>query len=129
MAIARERYYIKKYNSVKNGYNQVYGSNIPTKEGREAIKKALTGIKRQKSSIEKQMRTKHKRYGSGRGVKYLGSNSKKVKCNETGDIFASISEANRWANTCKVGECCNGKRAHAGTHPITKQQLSWSFAD
>lgn len=128
-AIAKERYYIEKYNSVQNGYNQIYGGNIPTKEGREAIRKALTGLKRKRKSIEKQMETKQQRYGSGRGVNYLASNAKKVKCNETGDIFASIAEANRWANTCKVGECCNGHRAHAGIHPITKQQLSWSFAD
>lgn len=128
-ANARERYYIEKYNSVQNGYNQLYGGNVMSAEGRKAISKALTGLKRQQESIDKQMNTKHKRYGNGRGINYLGSNAKKVKCNETGDVFASISEANRWANTCKVGECCKGSRAHAGVHPITKQKLSWSFVN
>jgi hypothetical protein len=53
--------------------------------------------------------------------------SKKVQCVETGDIFGSIAEANRWSNTTKVGECCRGKRDHAGTHPETKQLLSWRY--
>ena len=128
-ATARERYYIEKFNTVHSGYNQVYGSGVPTEEGREVIRKALTGLKRNRKSIEKQMATKNARYGNGRGKNYLGTAAKKVRCNETGDVFLSIAEANRWAETSKVGECCNGHRAHAGRHPVTKQQLSWSFVD
>ena len=79
----------------------------------------MTGLKRDRASIEKQLATRKKRYGLGRGEHYLGSQAKKVRCNETGDIFASIQEANRWRGTTKVGECCRGKRAHAGVHPIT----------
>lgn len=127
-ALAKERYYIKKYDCVENGYNNAYGGSVPSEEGRAAIKRALTGLKRDRASIEKQLATRKKRYGSGRGEHYLGSQAKKVKCNETGDIFASIQEANRWCGTSKVGDCCQGKRAHAGTHPITGQQLSWSYA-
>lgn len=128
-ALEKERYYIKKYNSVENGYNNSYGGNIPSEEGIIAIKKALTGLKRDKVSIEKQLATRKERYGSGRGEHYLGSQAKKVRCNETGDIFASIEEAKRWCGSSKVGECCRGLRAHAGKHPITGQQLSWSYAD
>lgn len=128
-AIAKETFYIKKFDCVENGYNNAYGGNVLTEEGRKKLQQALTGIKRNKSSIEKQMATKKLRYGSGRGENYLGSGSKKVKCNETGDIFASIEEAKRWCGSSKVGECCRGLRAHAGKHPITKQQLSWSYAD
>ena len=127
-ALERERFYIQKFDCVNNGYNNAYGGNIPSEEGKKAIKEALTGLKRSRISIDKQMATKHKRYGSGRGEKFLGNQAKKVKCNETGDIFASIQEANRWCRTTKVGECCLGKREHAGTHPITGQQLSWSYA-
>lgn len=128
-AIARERYYIQYYDSVNNGYNNSYGGNIPGEAGKEAIKKALTGLKRNKASIAKQLRTKQQRYGSGRGIHYLGSQARKVKCNETGDIFASIQEANRWSGTTKVGMCCSGQRKHAGTHPITGQPLTWSYVD
>lgn len=128
-ALEQERFYIKKYNCVENGYNNSYGGNIPSEQGKQALTIALTGLKRDRKSIEKQMVTKHKRYGSGRGAHYLGTQAKKVKCNETGDVFASIQEANRWSNTSKVGECCKGNRVHAGTHPLTGQQLSWSYAD
>lgn len=127
-AIQKERYYIKLYNSVETGYNNSSGGSIPSIEAAKAISNALTGIKRDKKSIEKQMRTKHERYGSGRGQNYFGSQAKKVKCNETGDVFATIEEAKRWCGSVKVGECCRGLRAHAGRHPITNQQLSWSFA-
>lgn len=128
-AAERERHYILKYDSVINGYNQVYGNGVLTDEGRKVISKSLTGIKRKQSSIQKQLETKQKRYGTGRGIHYLGSGAKKVKCNETGDVFACAADANRWASTSKVGECCNGNRKHAGIHPITKKQLSWVFAN
>ena len=128
-ALKYEQYYIEQYNSIENGYNNVSSSGSLSQESRDKISQALTGIKRETSSINKQMQTKQQRYGTSRGIHYLGSNIKKVKCNETGDIFASIAEANRWANTCKVGECCNGHRLHAGIHPITHEQLSWSFAN
>lgn len=128
-AIKREADYIEYYNSVELGYNNIGRSGTLSLASREKISQALTGIVRDEKSIQKQMRTKHQRYGTSRGVNYLGTNIKKVKCNETGDVFASISEANRWANTSKVGECCHGHRQHAGTHPITKEQLSWTFAN
>jgi group I intron endonuclease len=55
--------------------------------------------------------------------------AKKVKCVETGDIFNSIQEAERWCNSTKVSECCQGQRQHAGTHPQTKEKVSWQFAN
>lgn len=128
-ALTKERFYIEKYDCVNNGYNNSYGGNVLSEAGRESIQKALTGLKRNRISIEKQMKTKHERYGSGRGKNFLGSQAKKVKCNETGDIFASIQEAIRWCGSSKVGECCLGKRKHAGIHPLTGQQLSWSYAN
>lgn len=56
-------------------------------------------------------------------------NSKKVKCIQTEDIFGSVTEACRWCDSTKVGECCRGLRKHAGTHPETGIKLSWEFAD
>lgn len=128
-ALSKETFYIKYYDCVEKGYNNSYGGNIPSEEGIKAISKALTGIKRSQKSIDKQLKTKKERYGSGRGEKYRGTTAKKVKCNETGDVFASILEASRWCGSSKVGECCRGLRTHAGRHPITSQQLSWSYAD
>ena len=126
-ASKKEAFYIQQYNSVENGYNQIYSSGEITKEGYAAISKALTGIKRKQESIEKQMATKKERYGSGRGIHYLG-NSKKVICNETGDIFASLKEAERWSGSTKICDCCKGNRKTAGKHPITGQSLTWSYA-
>ena len=64
------------------------------------------------------MITKKQRYSNGKGINYHGY-TKKVKCNETGDVFISIAEAIRWCGSQKVGECCSGNRAHAGKHPLT----------
>ena len=65
----------------------------------------------------------HKKFGEE------NCHSKKVKCINTGDIFGSIMEAERWSNSSKVGEVCRGNRLYAGTHPITKEKLKWAFAD
>ena len=55
--------------------------------------------------------------------------SKKVKCIETGDVFGSIAEAERWCDSTKVGEVCRGQRQHAGHHPQTNELLTWEFVD
>ena len=74
------------------------------------------------------MKTKEERYGNGKGKNFNGF-TRKVKCNETGDVFLSIKEAERWCGSSKVSLCCKGERLHAGAHPITKEKLSWSYAD
>ena len=65
----------------------------------------------------------HKKFGQD------NARSKRVKCIETNDVFGSISEAERWCNTDKVSECCQGKRQHAGRHPETGELLTWRFVD
>ena len=65
----------------------------------------------------------HKKFGKD------NVNSKKVRCIETGDIFGSIGEAERWCSSSKVGECCRGHRKHAGRHPIDGYLLSWEYVD
>jgi hypothetical protein len=68
-----------------------------------------------------QWQREHKKFGED------NINSRKVQCKETGDIFGSVSEANRWSRTTKVGDCCRGLRDHAGTHPETNQPLTWQY--
>lgn len=65
----------------------------------------------------------------GRFGEDSNSKTKKVKCLETNDVFDSISDAERWCDSTKVGECCRGIRQHAGHHPETGDLLSWKFAD
>ena len=110
-ALLLEKKYILLYNSIENGYNKGLYGHLS------------------EDSIKKQLQTKQEKYGSARGIHSYTKTNKKVKCKETGDIFANISEAERWCNSCKVGECCRGNRKHAGRHPIDGYQLSWEYAD
>ena len=50
------------------------------------------------------------------------SKNKKVVCIETGEVFDSIKEANKWCNGRHVGCCCRGVRATCGGY-------HWKFVD
>ena len=72
--------------------------------------------------------------GCGPGTKLFGQDhslSIRVKCNETNEVFGSLSEAARWSGTgtSKISLNCRGHRAHAGTHPITKEKLTWCYTN
>lgn len=127
-AIQFEQYYIQYYDCINNGYNKSIGGNIPSKEGREKISRALTGIPKKQESIDKQIQTKIKHSGFSNGIDpILMKSAKKVRCKETGDVFGTISEAVNWCHSTKVYDCCKGKRAHAGKHPKTGILLSWEY--
>ena len=129
-ALQMEKEYIKLYNSVENGYNNNYGCGEPIGEaGRKKISQALIGKTKDKQAIIKQLQTKQERYGSQRGITAYVTSGIKVRCKETNDVFANISEANRWSHTNKVGECCKGLREHAGIHPLTGEKLTWEYAE
>lgn len=53
--------------------------------------------------------------------------SKKVRCINTGEIFISISEAQRFYNTKNISNVCNGKRKSSGT--LNGQPLKWEFVE
>lgn len=58
--------------------------------------------------------------------------SKPVRCLETGKIYTSIREANKDMNIkgqSNISECCKGKRATAGKHPITGEKLHWEYVN
>jgi group I intron endonuclease len=50
-----------------------------------------------------------------------------VYCPELNESFWGAKEAElKYGVNCnKISECINGKRQHAGVHPITKEKLSW----
>ncbi len=55
---------------------------------------------------------------------------KVVQCLETNEIFSDCKEAAKFAgliNGSHINDCCNGKRASAGKHPITKEKLHWKY--
>ena len=57
----------------------------------------------------------------------------KVCCNETGEIFDSLSAAAQWCNTSvsSISTYLNDKKRKlsAGKHPETKQKLTWSIVE
>ena len=60
------------------------------------------------------------------------SNKKiKVCCNETGQVFNSLTEASEWCgiSVSNISVFLSGTKGKlsAGKHPITKQKLTWSY--
>lgn len=124
----KETDYIRLYNSIEAGYNNMESSGGFSPNTIQKISKIHRGKQKKLKSIQKQLETKKQRYGTQRGVHSYTGQGKKVRCIETNDVFASIAEAGRWCKSNKVGECCRGNRVHAGRHPVSNILLSWEFA-
>ena len=45
--------------------------------------------------------------------------TQKIRCKETGDIFGTVADAKRWANTSHISDVLNGRRKYAGRNPET----------
>ena len=64
-------------------------------------------------------------------IRMSGKNSpqaKKVRCITTGEIFDTCTEAQKFYHTsAHIGDACKGRRKSCGTHPITKEKLTWEF--
>lgn len=116
------------YNLREGGYTG-YTFTV-SEQTRKKISQALKGTK--KPQIWYQHRKEYYKTHSYPNEGNFGENSagptKKVQCIETGDVFGAIAEAERWCNSSKVGQCCRGKRQHAGTHPEYGFQVSWKYA-
>ena len=102
-----EQKYIEEYQSM----NQDFGYNLRS-GGKNAFIVSGNCIQKEKTK---------------RGAEH--PHSRKVRCKETGDVFASITSAEYWADSTKVGNCCRGQRQHAGTNPITGLLVSWEYAE
>ena len=59
------------------------------------------------------------------------TNSKKILCITTNEIFPSLSEAARYFNTAQsnISKCLKGERKSAGKHPETKEKLFWKLIE
>lgn len=57
------------------------------------------------------------------------TNSQKVQCLTTGEIFSSISEAGRYYNVPQpnISKVLKGERKSAGKHPETGEKLRWAL--
>lgn len=99
-----------------------------TEEAKQKISLANMGNKKrlgQKHSDE----TKQKmRSSAKRGVD--NHKSRRVICENTGDIFNSMNEAAAWINMNRssgISACCRGKNQTCGKHPDTGEPLRWSY--
>ena len=56
-------------------------------------------------------------------------NCVKVKCVTTNEIFDCMTEAANKYNISQahITHCCQGKREHAGKHPVTHEKLKWAY--
>ena len=86
----KEKYYIKIYDTINNGYNIQTGGfkdyEMPLLKGKHNSKE--TEFKNGNISIRR----------------------KKVICIENNEIYDSVSEAQKLTNSFHIGDVCNGKR-------------------
>lgn len=61
----------------------------------------------------------------------LNSNSKQVRCINTGEIFKYIRKASEYYSVAaeSIGRCCSGKSKSAGKHPVTGEKLIWEYVE
>ena len=127
---------IKKYNSIKNGYNILKGGNLSNKgisfsekhkrkigEANKGEKNGMFG-KKQSEKVKKINSEKSKkqwqnvefRNKMSKIMKYEKNHFKKVECIETKEIFFSMHEASRKYNIIvqNISKCCKGERKTCG---------------
>lgn len=70
------------------------------------------------------------------GTHRTGKNAarrKSVQCINTGQIFNTVKDAAEWLGSIyqktHISEVCKGKRKTAGTHPVTKEKLTWRYIE
>lgn len=127
---------IKKYNSIRNGYNILQGGNLSnkgirfTEEHKYKIGIANKGTKNgmfgktHNLEIRKKIAKKNKKQWLNKEykekmkyiMKYEKNHFKKVKCLETNEVFFSINEASRKYNLIvqNIHKCCKGERKTCG---------------
>lgn len=133
-----EQEYIKKYNSIENGYNSREGGNIssPSLESRKRMSLAHIGKIHSQESKEKNSisnKGKHNRKHTEEEKKKISEKKKKkVICLNNNMVFSSIQEACQWCglkNISSISKVCKGERATGGKHPITNEPLRWRFLE
>ena len=140
-AYKKESYWIKKYNSIKNGYNILSGKyctaiSSPKKvycvETREIFDTATLCSKVLNTTVSQisgcccgrrtTVKGKHFCYLDENGnpklntIKWRNPNKKKVLCVETGEIFESVKKASEWIkrSDMSIFQCFKGVSKKAG---------------
>lgn len=131
-----EEYYIKKYDSINNGYNLKSGGSHCeySNESKEKMSKNHADVSGKKNpmygkkhSLESKLKMSQNRHDK-KGSESLFA--KKVKCINTGEIFGCLKDAAQWAGLkshSAISMCINKKRKSAGKHPETREPLMWEY--
>lgn len=131
-----EEYYINFYDSVNTGYNLKTGGShcAYSEESKKKMSENHADVSGEKNPMYGKKHTEEaKRKMSENRHDKTGAEScfaKKVECIETGEVFGCLKDAAAWAGLkghSAISMCINGKRAHAGKHPVTKEPLSWRY--
>lgn len=129
----RERYFIKKFDTYNNGYNQSIGGlglkgYKQSQEQKEKLRIANTG-KRRTDDVKKKLSESHKgKYSPLTIEKARIHNSKKVNCYSLDGVFIKSYfnqvEAGKEVNVSPscIGQCCLGKLK-------TCKNLLWRYDD
>ena len=153
-----EEYFFEKYDSTNNerGYNICDKSifqdeymrykmgngsrNKPkTEEQRKKMSDSHKGKKVSQETRLKLSNTRKER-GLSKGEKnpFYGEhlwgssnrNAKKVICLNTGQVFDTIQDAQKWAGQridSGISKCCHKRQKTSGKHPVTGEPLRWMF--
>lgn len=107
----------KKYPDMSGENNPMFGRSH-SEETKEKLRQLRLG---QKSSEQTKIKLSQSRTGE------KNSRCVPVYCPELNESFWGAKEAylKYGVNPNKISECINGKRQHAGLHPMTGEKLSW----
>lgn len=108
-----EKYFIKKYDTVDNGYNKSpgdteNGGTILTEESRRKIGEKHRG---NKYMVGKKLSEEWKRH-----LSEAQPHKKRIRCIDTGEVFESFADAARKTglNRSKIVSVCTGSRKSTG---------------
>ena len=103
------------------------GSKKWKKEHPEEVKNIMKKVNEKKEEWQKTHPEEHQKQMEEWRQKGTETNSIKILCVTTNEIFNSISEAGRYYNVAQpnITKCLKGQRKSAGKHPVTKEKLIW----
>lgn len=109
----------------------VEGAKEYWKNHPEEQKALMQKVNQKKEEWQKNHPEEHKKQVDAWRKAGSDTNSQKVCCLTTGEIFPSQCEAARHYGIVQanISKCLKGERKSAGKHPITKEKLRWQLVE
>jgi group I intron endonuclease len=135
----------KWMNILKPEYNMCPNAGISigfkfSEESKLILSKQRIGNKNalgNKSCLGRKLSEEHKQIliNSRKGIKMSEEQRRKISeskkktviCITTGEIFYSVTEAEKFYNINNISSCCCEKYKFAGKHPITNEKMVWQY--